>query len=87
LPRCGEMFFRAWDDRPSRETWQSSPFASSCQHCGLPKCRRRRQYVLLADEPVPSIKQVDTVVNTSVQRCAAFQWFHTVMAMMIPKPM
>jgi hypothetical protein len=34
------------------------------------KCRRRRQCVQLADEPVPSIKQVDTVVNTSVQGCA-----------------
>jgi hypothetical protein len=36
-PRCGEMFFRAWDDRPWRKDWQSNPFARSCRHCGLPK--------------------------------------------------
>jgi hypothetical protein len=36
-PRWGEMFFRAWDDRPWRKTWRSNPFARSCRHCGLPK--------------------------------------------------
>jgi hypothetical protein len=36
-PGCGELFFRAWDDRPWRKTWQSNPFARSCRHCGLPK--------------------------------------------------
>ena len=36
-PRCGEMFFRAWDDRPWRKTWRSNAFARSCRHCGLPK--------------------------------------------------
>jgi hypothetical protein len=36
-PRCGELFFRAWDDRPWRKTWQSNPFARSCRHCSLPK--------------------------------------------------
>jgi hypothetical protein len=32
-----EMFFRIWDDRPWRKTWQSNPFARRCRHCGLPK--------------------------------------------------
>ena len=36
-PRCGEMFFRIWDDRPWRRTWISKPFARHCAHCGLPK--------------------------------------------------
>jgi len=36
-PRCGKTFFRAWDDRPWRRTWRSSPFARRCLHCGLPK--------------------------------------------------
>ena len=36
-PRCGEMFFRAWDDRRWRKTWRSTPFARRCAHCGLPK--------------------------------------------------
>ena len=36
-PRCGEMFFRTWDDRPWRKTWRSNPFARSCRHCSLPK--------------------------------------------------
>jgi hypothetical protein len=36
-PRCGEMFFRAWDDRRWRKDWQLNPFARSCRHCGLAK--------------------------------------------------
>jgi hypothetical protein len=36
-PRCGETFFRAWDDRPWRKSWRSNPFARRCLHCGLPK--------------------------------------------------
>lgn len=36
-PRCGEMFFRAWDGRPWRKDWHSNPFARSCRHCGLRK--------------------------------------------------
>jgi hypothetical protein len=36
-PRCGEMFFRTWDDRPWRAGWRSAPFARRCQHCGLSK--------------------------------------------------
>ena len=36
-PRCGEMFFRTWDDRRWRKTWSSNPFARSCRHCGLGK--------------------------------------------------
>ena len=36
-PRCGEMFFRAWDDRPWRKSWRSNPFARRCLHCGCPK--------------------------------------------------
>ena len=36
-PRCREMFFRSWDDRPWRKTWRSNPFARRCLHCGLPK--------------------------------------------------
>jgi len=35
--RCGNTFFRAWDDRPWRKTWRSNPFARRCMHCGLPK--------------------------------------------------
>jgi hypothetical protein len=36
-PRCGEMFFRKFDDRPWRMAWQHNPFARKCMHCGLPK--------------------------------------------------
>ena len=36
-PRCGEAFFRTWDDRPWRKSWRVNPFAGCCQHCGLPK--------------------------------------------------
>ena len=36
-PRCGQMFFRSWDDRPWRRTWRSNPFTRRCLHCGLPK--------------------------------------------------
>ena len=36
-PRCNEMFFRTWDDRPWPKTWQSNPFARRCRHCCLPK--------------------------------------------------
>ena len=36
-PRCGEAFFRTWDDRPWRRTWSSNPFARRCRHRGLPK--------------------------------------------------
>lgn len=36
-PRCGELFFRKFDDRPWRRDWQQNPFAHRCMHCGLPK--------------------------------------------------
>jgi hypothetical protein len=36
-PRCGELFFRRFDDRPWRRVWQHNPFARRCMHCGLPK--------------------------------------------------
>ena len=36
-PRCGELFFRKFDDRPWRGAWQHNPFARRCMHCGLPK--------------------------------------------------
>ena len=36
-PRCGEMFFRKFDARPSRRDWQHNPFARRCMHCGLAK--------------------------------------------------
>jgi hypothetical protein len=36
-PRCGELFFRKFDDRIWRRTWVQKPFARRCLHCGLPK--------------------------------------------------
>lgn len=36
-PRCGELFFRKFDDRAWRRSWQHNPFARRCMHCGLPK--------------------------------------------------
>ena len=36
-PRCGELFFRAFDPRPWRQDWRHNPFARRCLHCGLPK--------------------------------------------------
>jgi hypothetical protein len=36
-PRCGKPFFRKFDDRPGRMSWQRNPFARRCMHCGLPK--------------------------------------------------
>lgn len=36
-PRCHELFFRKFDDRPWRMGWQYNPFARHCMHCGLPK--------------------------------------------------
>jgi hypothetical protein len=36
-PRCGELFFQKFDDRPWRTVWQHNPFARRCMHCGLPK--------------------------------------------------
>ena len=36
-PRCGELFFRTFDDRIWRRTWVRKPFARRCLHCGLPK--------------------------------------------------
>ncbi|HEY2381329.1 MAG TPA: hypothetical protein VGK48_09130 [Terriglobia bacterium] len=36
-PRCRELFFRKFDDRPWRMSWQHNPFARRCMHCGLPK--------------------------------------------------
>ena len=36
-PRCGEMFFRTFDDRPWRRTWVHKPWTRRCLHCGLPK--------------------------------------------------
>ena len=36
-PRCGEPFFRKFDDRPSRRDWAHNPFARRCMHCGLAK--------------------------------------------------
>ena len=36
-PRCGELFFRAFDARPWRQDWRHNPFARRCLHCGLPK--------------------------------------------------
>ena len=36
-PRCGELFFHAFDDRPWRMVWRHNPFARRCMHCGLPK--------------------------------------------------
>ena len=36
-PRCGELFFNKFDNRPWRMAWQHNPFARRCVHCGLPK--------------------------------------------------
>ena len=36
-PRCCQMFFRVWDDRPWRKDWASKPFTRRCVHCALPK--------------------------------------------------
>ena len=36
-PRCGELFFYKFDDRPWRMSWRHNPFARRCMHCGLPK--------------------------------------------------
>jgi hypothetical protein len=36
-PRCGELFFRKFDDRPWRMGWQHNPFARRCMHCSLHK--------------------------------------------------
>ena len=36
-PRCGELFFRKFDARPWRASWEQNPFARRCMHCGLPK--------------------------------------------------
>ena len=36
-PRCGELFFRKFDDRSWRRDWQHNPFARRCMHCGLAK--------------------------------------------------
>jgi len=36
-PRCSELFFHKFDDRPWRRVWQHNPFARRCMHCGLPK--------------------------------------------------
>ena len=36
-PRCGELFFRRFDDRPWRRSWLYHPFARRCLHCGLRK--------------------------------------------------
>src|SRR5262245_101573 len=34
-PRCGELFFRKFDDRPWRKVWWHNPFARRCMHCQL----------------------------------------------------
>ena len=36
-PRCGKLFFKKFDDRPSRRDWSYNPLARRCRHCGLPK--------------------------------------------------
>jgi hypothetical protein len=36
-PRCGELFFNKFDDRPWRMVWRHNPFARHCVHCGPPK--------------------------------------------------
>jgi hypothetical protein len=36
-PRCGELYFHKFDDRPWRRVWRNNPFARRCLHCGLPK--------------------------------------------------
>jgi hypothetical protein len=36
-PRCGELFFRKFDDRLWRRDWVYNPFARRCLHCALPK--------------------------------------------------
>jgi hypothetical protein len=40
-PRCGELFFHKFDDRPWRMSWRHNPFARRCMHCGLPKWAAR----------------------------------------------
>ena len=40
-PRCGELFFHKFDDRPWRRDWRHNPFARRCMHCGLPKWATR----------------------------------------------
>jgi hypothetical protein len=40
-PRCGELFFRKFDDRRWRRDWLHNPFARRCMHCGLPKWAAR----------------------------------------------
>jgi hypothetical protein len=44
-PRCDELFFHKFDDRPWRMSWQYNPFARRCMHCGLPKWA--------AQDPIP----------------------------------
>ncbi len=36
-PRCGELFFKRFDDRVWRRDWIVRPFAHHCLHCGLAK--------------------------------------------------
>jgi hypothetical protein len=36
-PRCGELFFRKFDNRRWRMDWQHNPFARRCMHCNLRK--------------------------------------------------
>jgi hypothetical protein len=36
-PRCGELFFRKFDDRPYRMDWEHKPWARRCMHCSLLK--------------------------------------------------
>jgi hypothetical protein len=36
-PRCGELFYRRFDDRPWRQTYRWNPFVRHCMHCGLRK--------------------------------------------------
>lgn len=36
-PRCRELFFRKFDDRPWRRDWRRDPFARHCMYRGLAK--------------------------------------------------
>jgi hypothetical protein len=36
-PRCGNLYFRKFDDRPGHQDWWNKPWARHCLHCGLPK--------------------------------------------------
>ena len=36
-PRCGELFFHKFNDRPWRMVWRHNPLARRCMHCGLQK--------------------------------------------------